>query len=176
MVYNSRTLHTFLHRRNHRLRLPLWWSRHKAKYSVMPHRSTTYADAAYCYRPSSVVCLSVCLSVCHTIVSPAKTAGQVEMPFGLRTWVGPRNHDGGPDPHGKGQFWGGKGRPIVKYSHTLRWAVQKQLNLWRCLLGCGLEWAHIVFDGSPEVLKNVAMATNFGTQFAITGFMAFDGL
>jgi len=29
-----------------------------------PHRSTTHVDAAYCYRPSSVVCLSVCRSVC----------------------------------------------------------------------------------------------------------------
>jgi len=29
---------------------------------VRPHRSTTYVDAAYCYRPSSVVCRSVCLS------------------------------------------------------------------------------------------------------------------
>jgi len=28
-----------------------------------PHRSTTYADAAYCYRQSSVVCRSVGLSV-----------------------------------------------------------------------------------------------------------------
>jgi len=46
--------------------------------------------------------LSVCLSV--TLVSPAKTAEPIEMPFGLRTWVGPGNHvlDGGPDPHGKG--------------------------------------------------------------------------
>jgi len=39
--------------------------------------STTYVDAAYCYRPSSVVrrsvCLSVCLSVCHTS-EPCKTA------------------------------------------------------------------------------------------------------
>jgi len=37
---------------------------------VRPHRSTTYVDAAYFYRPSSVVCRSVCrsvcLSVCHT--------------------------------------------------------------------------------------------------------------
>ena len=32
---------------------------------VSPHRSTTYAHAAYCYRPSSVVCRSVCLSLCH---------------------------------------------------------------------------------------------------------------
>ena len=34
---------------------------------IRPHRSTTYVDAAYSYRPSSVVCRpSVCLSVCHT--------------------------------------------------------------------------------------------------------------
>jgi len=26
------------------------------------------------------------------------------------------------------------------------------------------------------VLTDIAMATNFGTQFAITGFLAFDGL
>jgi len=44
-------------------------------------------DAVYCYRPSSVVCLSVCRSV--TLVSPAKTAEPTEMPFGLRTLVGP---------------------------------------------------------------------------------------
>ena len=29
-----------------------------------------------------------------------------------------------------------------------------------------------VLDGSPEVLRDVAMATNFGTKFS----MAFDGL
>ena len=27
-----------------------------------------------------------------TLVRPAKTAEPIEMPFGLRTWVGPRNH------------------------------------------------------------------------------------
>jgi len=31
-------------------------------------------------------------------------------------------------------------------------------------------------DASPEMLRDVAMATNFGTQFAITCFLAFDGL
>jgi len=46
-----------------------------------PHRSTTYADAVYCYRQSSVVCLSVGRSV--TLVSPAKAAEPIEMPFGL---------------------------------------------------------------------------------------------
>jgi len=33
-----------------------------------------------------------------------------------------------------------------------------------------------VLDGSPVVLRDVAIAANFGTQFAITGFLAFDGL
>jgi len=33
-----------------------------------------------------------------------------------------------------------------------------------------------VIDGSPQMLKDVAMATSFGTQFDITGFLAFDGL
>ena len=62
--------------------------------------STTYLDAAYCYTPSSMVCLSV------RVVSRAKTAEPIEMPFGLRTWVDPRNHvlDGCPDPQWEGQF------------------------------------------------------------------------
>ena len=56
---------------------------------IRPHRSTTYVDAAYCYRQSSVVCRSVCRSVCRyvTPVSPAnaKTAEPIEMPFRLWT-------------------------------------------------------------------------------------------
>jgi len=74
------------------------------------------------------VCPLVCLSV--TIVSPAKTAEPTEMPFGLWTQVGPRNHvlDGGQDPPCKGQFWGGKRVAIVKYKDTLQQAVKKWLN------------------------------------------------
>jgi len=74
-----------------------------------PHRSTTYLDAAYCYRPSSVVCRSV------TLVSPVKTAAPIEIPFELRTSVGPRNHvlDGGADPPWEGAILKGEGRPIV---------------------------------------------------------------
>jgi len=90
------------------------------------------------YRLSSVVCRSV------TLVSPAKTAEPIKMPFGLRTRVGPGNHvlDGGPDPpHGKGQFWGWKGRPMVKYRGTLLSSVQKRQNRSSCRLSCGLGWA-----------------------------------
>jgi len=32
----------------------------KKRTCFRPHRSTTYVDAAYCYRRSSVVCLSIC--------------------------------------------------------------------------------------------------------------------
>ena len=39
-----------------------------------------------------------------TLVSPAKMAEPIEMPFGLRTSVGPGNHvlDGGADPPWEG--------------------------------------------------------------------------
>ena len=62
----------------------------------------------------------VCRSV--TLVSPAETAAPFEMPFGLRTRVGPGNYvlDGGPDPPmGMGNFRE-KGRPTVKYRDTLQ--------------------------------------------------------
>jgi len=77
------------------------------------HRSTTYVDAAYCNIGWSVgrsICRCVCRSV--TLVSRAKTAIPIEMPFGLRTRVGPGNHvlDGGPDPPWEGAFFFGGGR------------------------------------------------------------------
>jgi len=64
--------------------------------------------------------LSVGFSV--TLVSPVKTAAPIELPFGLRTWVGPGKHivDGGPDPTWEGaNFFGENGRPVVKYRDTL---------------------------------------------------------
>ena len=65
-----------------------------------------------------------------TLMSPANVE-PTEMPFGLRTRVGPGNHvlDGDPDPPWEGAILrGGKGRPIVKYRDTLRSSVQKRLN------------------------------------------------
>ena len=55
-----------------------------------------------------------CVGLSVTLVSPAKTVEPIETPFGLRSRVGPGNHvlDGGPDPHGKGQFYWGKGVPL----------------------------------------------------------------
>ena len=104
-----------------------------------PHRSKTYVDAAYCYRPGSVVCPSVCrsLSLSVTLVIPAKTAEPIEMPFGLRS-DGPR--DGVQILPCKGAILRGKGGPIVKYRDTLWSSVQKQLNRSRCRSGRGLGW------------------------------------
>ena len=31
-----------------------------------------------------------------------------------------------------------------------------------------------MLDGGPAVLRDVATATNFGTQFAITGFVGYN--
>ena len=55
---------------------------------MRPHRTTTYADAAYCYRPS--IAWSVGLSVYRsvTVVSSTQMAEPIEMPFGLRTLWG----------------------------------------------------------------------------------------
>jgi len=50
-----------------------------------PHRRTTYVDAAYCYRPIRVVGRSV------TLLSLAKTAEPIEIPFGLKTRMRPGN-------------------------------------------------------------------------------------
>jgi len=90
-----------------------------------------------------VWCVGLCVSLSVTLVSPAKTAVLIKMPFGLRTQVGPGNHvldEGQDSPMRRGIFEGGKGRPIVKYSHTLRSSLQKRLNQPRCRLGCGLRW------------------------------------
>jgi len=78
---------------------------------------------------------------------------------------------------GRGNFDWGKGHPIVKYRDTLQSSVQKQLNQFRCVWVVGL-WALMsprnhVLDGGPAVLRNVARATNFGMQFAITGFVGY---
>jgi len=51
------------------------------------HRSTAHVDAAYCYRPRSVVCGFV--GRCVTLVRLAKTAEPIAIPFWLWTRVGP---------------------------------------------------------------------------------------
>jgi len=97
---------------------------------IRPHHSTTYVDAAYPYRPNSVVCRFVCLSVCHTS-EPCKNGCTDRAAIWVEDLGGPGNHvlDGSPDPSmGRGKFLGENGRPIVKYRDTLRSSVQRRLN------------------------------------------------
>jgi len=54
---------------------------------------------------------------------------------GTMCWMGFRS------PMWRGNFKGERRRPIMKYSYTLLWAVQKWLNLSRCHLECILGWA-----------------------------------
>ena len=75
--------------------------------------------------------------------------------------------DGGSDlPWG-----GGNGRPIVKYRDILRSSMQKTAKSMDMPFGLWVRMGprNHMSDGSPQLLKDVAMATNFGTQFAITG-------
>jgi len=69
-----------------------------------------------CASVSESVSLSVSLLV--TRMNCGKTAGPIEMPFGVWGGVGDSHHvlDGGPDPpRERGNFGVGNGRPIVKY-------------------------------------------------------------
>jgi len=117
-----------------------------------------------------VVCRSIRLSVCLsvTLKKPCKN-GAVWAEDSAR----PRGPciRWGPNHPWEGAILRGKGSPIVKYRDTLRSSVQKRLNRSICRLGCGLRLAkEYVLDGSPQMLKDVAMAVNFRTQFAITNF------
>jgi len=84
----------------------------------MPHCSTVYVDAAYCYRPSSMVCRSVVLSV--AVVSSAKMAELIEILFvWVVNWTGTKEpciRWGTRSPIERGNFKGEKGRPVVKYN------------------------------------------------------------
>ena len=60
----------------------------------------------------SVLCVSLSVCLLVTTVSCAETAEQIEIPFGVWTWVGPRNHvSGGPRIHGMGRAIYGEAFP-----------------------------------------------------------------
>ena len=67
---------------------------------------------------------------------------------------------------GRGNFWG-KGAHCKVYGHRCVCCAKTAEPID---LPFGL-WTWMGPDGGPEMLRDVAMATNFGTQFAITGFV-----
>jgi len=98
--------------------------------------------------PSSAVYPSVFLSLyqCVTLVSPAKTAETIKLPFAFRTRVGSTNHvlHEVQMPTWEGAVLRGKRQTIVNNRDTPRLSVQKRLNRSRCRLGCGLTWAESI--------------------------------
>jgi len=111
-----------------------------------------------------VVCRSVCLSVCRSVtkLSPAKTAQPIEMPFGLKTRVGLRNHvlDGGfRYPMGRDSFKGF----VVMYSNTavscakMAEPIDMLFGLWtrvgpgKHVLRWGTHWRHMANTTEPSV-------------------------
>ena len=76
---------------------------------------------------------------------------------------------------GRSYFEGGKGRPSVKYRDTAvpcaktAEPIEMLFRLW-----AWMGHRNHVLDGSPVVLTDVAMATNFVTQFAIIGFVGYN--
>jgi len=84
-------------------------------YEFRPHRRIMYVDAAYCYRPSSVVYRWVCRSV--TVVSLAKTDRDA---VSVEDSTGPKEsciRCGFRSPGDGAIFEGRKGGPfpVVKY-------------------------------------------------------------
>jgi len=88
-----------------------WLLAFRFRFSVFRlHRSTMSVDAAYCYRPSSVVCRFVCHS------SESCKNGWIDRDA---IWA---EHSGGPrepcirwgstSPMGRGNFEGGRGSPL----------------------------------------------------------------
>ena len=103
---------------------------------------------------SSMVCRSVCHSVSLSLVSPAKTAETIKLPFALRTRGGPMKHvlHEVQMPTWEGAIWGGNRQTIVQYRDTPRSSVQTRLNQSRSRLGYGLSWAQSImcYMGGPD--------------------------
>jgi len=120
-----------------------------------------------------VACLLVSRWVCHT--SEPCRSGWTDWDA---VWVedsdGPRElciRWGSRSSHwNEGAILRGKGRPIVKYTDTLRSSVQKRLNRSRCSLGYMLGWCQgiVCYMGSRGA-EDVAMAANFEMQIVIIG-------
>jgi len=84
--------------------------------------------------------------------------------------VGQGNHvlDGGPELPWKGVIFSGKGRPVVRSRDIVRSCAKTAESIE---MPFGL-WAPIgsmnhVLDGSPQVLRDVTVATIFGFRWAL---------
>jgi len=78
-------------------------------------------------------------------------------------------------PMGRGNFDRGKGASCKVYGHSAvicaktAEPIEMPFRLW-----ARKGPRNHVLDGCPAVLRDVAMEPNFGTQFAITGFVGYN--
>jgi len=109
----------------------------------------TYMQPIVTNRVAKSVSRSVCLSV--TVVSPAKAAEPIEMPFGLRTPVGPRNcvRPGSTSPHGRGNFGGGASHCQVSGHSAVNCAIMAESSEMSFGLWAWMGPRNYVLDGVP---------------------------
>jgi len=96
---------------------------------IRPYRSTTYVDATYCYRPSSIVCRSVCLSV--TVVSLITYIGSL---FTIQVKLFENF-----DESFLLEIWKFYAKIFIRYENTdflLFWA--------RCISQCNCKWTRFI--------------------------------
>jgi len=99
------------------------------------------------------------------LVSPAKTAQPIEMPFGLWTRVGPGNHvldhRWGPDPpRWEGAIMRDNRDTAVSCAKTAE-TIQFPFGLW-----AWMGPRNHVLDGSPEVLRDAAKVESSSSHLA----------
>jgi len=116
------------------------------------------------------VCLSLCQSVCHT-TEPRKNGYTDRDAVLVEDSGGPREpcvRWGPNSPIGRVNFEGEKGHTIVKYWESVVICVKTAkpiditFGLW-----ARMDRRNRVLGGGPEVLRDVAMATNFGAKIAV---------
>jgi len=93
-------------------------------------------------------------------VSPTETAELIEMSFGLRTQVGPRNHvlDGSQHLMGRGNFEGEREAHCKLWGRCTVSCTKKRLNPIELPLGFGLGWAkEVCIRRGPDLLSEGAI-------------------
>jgi len=133
-----------------------------------------HVDAAYFFRPSSMVCRSVC-----NTSEPCKDGCTDRDAVWVKGSGGPKEPciRWGPDPPWEGVILRGKGHHIVMYRDTAVICARTGEPIEMPFgLGARIGRRYHVLDGGPAVLRDVAMATNFGTKIAINWLCVNDGI
>jgi len=78
-------------------------------------------------------------------------------------------------PPWEGQFWGGRCAHCEVWGHSaVVCANTGEPTMMPFVLWAEMGRRNHVLDGGLAVLRDIAMATNFGMQFAIIGFVGYN--